>query len=137
MSDERGIFPRQVSEIVMTVEDARILVERQARAWERADLDAIVADFAPNGVFISPSGRWEGKDAVRQAAIDFFATARDVKIYVSRVILMNNFGAAEWTWSETRIATGKRHTADDAIIFTVRDGKIFYWREYFDTAQLG
>jgi uncharacterized protein (TIGR02246 family) len=121
----------------MTVEDARILVERQARAWERTDLDAIVADFAPNGVFISPGGRWEGKDEIRQAATDFFAAARDVKINVARVILMNNFGAVEWTWSETRIATGKRHTMDDAIIFTVRDGKIFYWREYFDTAQLG
>ena len=33
-------------------------VERQARAWNRADPAAIVADFAPDGVLVSPRGRW-------------------------------------------------------------------------------
>jgi len=49
----------------MNNEAARALVERQARARKRADPAAIVADFAPDGVLISPRGRWRGHDALR------------------------------------------------------------------------
>jgi uncharacterized protein (TIGR02246 family) len=123
--------------MTMTLDEARILVERQARAWEAADLDAIGVDFAEDGVLISPGGRWQGAAALRAAAEGFFAVAQDVRVVVTRVMVMGDEGAAEWTWSETRRATGTRHSADDAVIFQVRDGKILYWREYFDTAQMG
>jgi uncharacterized protein (TIGR02246 family) len=118
----------------MNSEQARALVERQARAWERADLAAIVADFAPDGVLISPGGRWQGYDALRQSAESFFAAATDVQVVVTRVLLDGDQGAAEWTWSETSRADGRRHTVEDAIIFALRDDQIVYWREYFDTA---
>jgi limonene-1,2-epoxide hydrolase len=42
-------------------------------------------------------------------------------------------GALEWTWHETHHADNQERTIDDAIIFTLRDDKIVYWREYFDT----
>jgi uncharacterized protein (TIGR02246 family) len=119
----------------MTIEQAQALVERQARAWEQADVAAIVADFAPDGVFIAPGGRWQGHGAIRSAAAAFFAVATDVKIVVTRVLLDGDQGAVEWTWSETRRADGHRHSVDDAIIFTLCDDKIHYWREYFDTAD--
>ena len=118
----------------MTIDDARALVERQARAWERADLAAIVADFAPDGVLVSPGGRWQGHEALRAAAASFFTGATDVRVVVSRVLLDGDAGAVEWTWSETRRADGLRHSVEDAIIFTLRNGQIVYWREYFDTA---
>ncbi len=118
----------------MTIDEARALVERQARAWERADLSAIVADFAPDGVLISPGGRWQGHDALRAAAMSFFADAMDVQVIVTRVLLDGDAGAVEWTWSETRRADGRRRGVEDAIVFVVRDGQIVYWREYFDTA---
>lgn len=118
----------------MTLEEATALVHATARAWEAADLDAICADFADDGWFISPGGRWQGPAAIREAAAGFFRGARDVKVVVTRVLVMGEQGAAEWTWSETRIASGTRHTADDGVIFALRDGKIIYWREYFDTA---
>lgn len=119
----------------MTFEEAAALVHAVARAWEDADLDAICADFAEDGVFISPGGRWVGPAAIREAATSFYRVARDVKVVVTRVLVMGEQGAAEWTWSETRIASGERHTADDGVIFELRDGKIAYWREYFDTAN--
>ena len=118
----------------MTIEQARALVERQARAWECADVAAITADFAPDGVLISPGGRWQGHDALRTAAAAFFAASTDVQVTVTRVLLDGDQGAVEWTWSETRRADGRRHTVEDAIIFALRDGRITYWREYFDTA---
>ena len=40
----------------MNAGQAQSLVERQARAWEHADLNAIGADFAPDALFISSGG---------------------------------------------------------------------------------
>ena len=114
------------------------LVQRQARAWEQADTTAILADFAPDGLFISPGGRWQGHEAIRGAVESFFASATDVQCQVTRVLLdseQGDQGAAEWTWSETNRKTGKRHTTEDAIIFVLRGDKIVYWREYIDTVE--
>ena len=116
--------------------EARALVERQARAWKRADPAAIIADFAPDGVLISPRGRWRGHDALRRAAESVFAAVSDVQVVVTRVLLEADQGAAEWTWSETNRADGSRHTVEDAIIFELRDDKLVSWREYLDTAAL-
>jgi uncharacterized protein (TIGR02246 family) len=118
----------------MNREQARALVERQARAWEQADIEPALADFAPDGIFVSPGGRWQGHDQIRAAAEAFFKVSTDVKVEISRVFLDGNLGATEWTWSETRRADGSRHMAEDAIIFELRGDKIIYWREYFDTA---
>ena len=115
-------------------EQAGALVERQARAWEQADIERALADFAPDGIFISPGGRWQGHDSIRAAAETFFEISTEVKVEINRVLLDGNQGAAEWTWSETRRADGTRHTAEDAINFELRGDKIIYWREYFDTA---
>ncbi len=119
----------------MDIERARALVERQARAWERADIAAIVADFAPDGVLISPGGRWQGHQALRAAAEAFFAVSTVGEIVITRVLLDGDQGAVEWTWSETDRAGGRRHTVEDGIIFTLRGDKLIYWREYFDTAR--
>jgi uncharacterized protein (TIGR02246 family) len=120
---------------MMTIATVASLIERQARAWERADPEAIVADFAQDGLFISPGGRWQGREAIRRAAADFFAQAIDIRVTITRLLVDGELGAVEWTWSEHRLKSGQRHTAEDAIIFQIRDDKIVYWREYFDTAN--
>ena len=114
---------------------ARALVARQARAWERADLDAICADFAPDAVFISPGGLWHGPDAIRAAALAFFESSTRVQVDITRILFDGSQGAIEWTWSETRRADGRRTTVDDGIIFAMRGDQIVYWREYIDTAS--
>ncbi|MEM6282513.1 MAG: nuclear transport factor 2 family protein [Chloroflexota bacterium] len=118
--------------------EARALVERQARAWEAEDYPAMTADFAPDGVFISPGGRWQGHGQIRSAAEAFFAVSHSVRIAIGRVVWDGErMGACEWTWQETRRADGKILRAEDAIVFELDDaGKIVYWREYFDTAQM-
>jgi uncharacterized protein (TIGR02246 family) len=129
----------------MNLEDVRALVARQARAWEQGDINAALADFATDALYISPGGSWQGHEAIRRQANDFFASTDDVVVEVKNVFAMplndslnlsNAYGAIEWAWHETRRETGARHRADDAIIFELRDGKIVYWREYFDTAQM-
>lgn len=111
------------------------LVQRMAAAWADADIPAIVALFVPDGVFISPGGRAEGQAAIAALAGAFFAQPRMVSISIGRVLLQGNLGAAEWVWDEIDPATHKRQIMQDAIVFELRDGKLIYWREYFDPAQ--
>ncbi len=119
----------------MDITQVRALVERQARAWEQGNVDACVADFAADALFMSPGGRWQGHTEIRAVITAFFTTASDVKVEITRVMLDGQQGAIEWTWSEVRQSDGKRHMAEDAIIFELQDDKIVYWREYFDTAH--
>ena len=119
--------------VSMNHDQARQLVERQAQAWEQANIELALADFAAEGVFISPGGRWQGHAQIRAAAQAFFATATDVKVTVKRVLLDGTQGAVEWVWEETRREDGSRHQVEDAIIFELQDDKLIYWREYFDT----
>jgi len=118
----------------MDLKEARALVERQARAWEREDASAIVADFAPDGVLISPGGQFKGHEALRRGAADTFASVTDIQITIISVLLTGDEGAVEWTWSETRRSSSRRYTTDDGIFFTLRDDRLVSWREYFDTA---
>ncbi len=118
----------------MTDDGARRLVEGQARAWERADVEAILADFAADGVLISPGGAWQGEAEIRAAIHTFWQSVKHVEITVTRAFLAGEQGAAEWIWTETRL-DDTVHRAEDAIIFELRAGKIRYWREYFDTAN--
>lgn len=120
----------------MDREQVRAMVERQARAWMDADYEAIVADYAPDGILSTPGGTWQGREAIRGAAAAFYESAGAVEVSVQRVLLDGDQGAVEWTWSETARASGRRVTMEDAIVFVLRDGQIAYWREYFDTAPL-
>ncbi len=120
----------------MNQEEAYQLVLRQANAWENEDNEAAVADFAENGIFISPGGRWQGHDAIADAMRGFYKVSHEVTVEITRVFIHENQGAAEWTWHETRRTDGKRLSAEDAIIFQLEGDKIIYWREYFDTAEM-
>jgi len=119
----------------MKRDEIEALVQRQADAWQRGDIEAIVADFDETAVFISPAGVWHGRAAIRQAATTFWATVQTVDVQVARVLVEGNQGAIEWIWTEMRWTDGQSHSAADAIIFTLNNDKISYWREYFDTAN--
>ena len=115
---------------------ARGIAERMAAAWMRADVAAILGLFAPDGVFISPGGRAEGHAAIAELAGAYFAAAPALTVSIGRVLADGTLGAVEWVWTETDGATGTQRTMEDAIVFELRDGKLIYWREYFDPAQV-
>lgn len=113
----------------------RELAERMAAAWMAGDVAAIVDLFAPGGVFVTPGGRAEGHAAIAALAGAFFAGAPRVAISIQRALADGDLGAIEWIWTESDLATGRRRVIEDAIVFERRDGKLVYWREYFDPAQ--
>ncbi|ERT04078.1 hypothetical protein M595_5983 [Lyngbya aestuarii BL J] len=108
------------------------LVNRQAEAWLTGDVDQIIADFAEDSLFIVSSSRLQGKQQIKQAAQDFFVSNSVVNIEINRIIENGDQGAVEWSWSEINRETGEPSYAEDAIIFTLENDKIKYWREYID-----
>lgn len=120
----------------MTLDEVKALIERQAHAWIVQDIELALPDFAPDAIFQSPGGRWVGREEIRKVANACFRETISVKINILRVIFDGHYGAVEWTWEETLRANNRRRFAEDAIVFEIVDGKIVYWREYFDTAQM-
>ncbi len=113
------------------------LVERQANAWETADSEKIIADFAEDSIFIAPGFTFRSKQEIKEAAESYFKEFTDTKVTIKRIIADGNQGAVEWDWSEKNKKTSEISQAEDAIIFELEDGKIKYWREYIDKQPQG
>ncbi len=109
------------------------LVERQASAWEAADSERIIADFAEASIFVVPGSTFRGRQAIKEAAEGYFAEFTDTQIEIDRIIANGNEVAVEWTWRDKQRETGETSYAEDAIIIELEEGKIVYWREYIDT----
>lgn len=108
------------------------IVERQANAWETADSDKIIADFAEDSLFIVPGSTLKGHQEIKEAAESYFAEFTETQVTIKRIIANGNEVAVEWSWSEKNKKTGETSKANDAIIFELKNGKIKYWREYID-----
>jgi uncharacterized protein (TIGR02246 family) len=118
----------------MTKEELRAFLLRRARAWAEQDLETIMADYAPDIEYITPAGRVTGTAQLRRNNARYLEEYTDIQVELTRLIVDGEQGALEWTWSETRLADGQRRSVEDAIVFVIRERKIVYWREYFDTA---
>jgi uncharacterized protein (TIGR02246 family) len=121
----------------MTPEQVRKMIEQMAEAMMRQDDDAVVSFFADEAVMIAPAGRFTGKQAIYDAGHSFNQAYTGIVIKVKEVICCGNKGVIEWSFAETRKSDGYTHVMEDAIVFHLRDdGKVIYWREYFDPDQV-
>jgi uncharacterized protein (TIGR02246 family) len=113
------------------------MVERQIHAWESADSDKLIADFAEDSWFIVPGSTFKGKQQIKEVAKKYFSEFTDTKVTVKRIIVNGNEGTIEWSWSDKNKTTGEESQAEDAIVFELEEGKIKYWREYIDKQPQG
>jgi uncharacterized protein (TIGR02246 family) len=121
----------------MDEKDVRRLIERMADAMMRQDDDEVTGFFADDAVMIAPSGRFVGRQAIYDAGHTFNQHYTNITIRIKEVISCGNRGAIEWSFAETRKSDGFTHTMEDAIVFHLSDdGKVTYWREYFDPGQI-
>ena len=100
-----------------------------AAAFNRHDLDAIMASFAEDAVFETPRGpdpwgrRCVGKDEVRAGLAARFAGVPDVHYGDDSHFVSGDRGASEWTLTGTT-TDGARVEVRGCDLWTFRDGKV-------------
>lgn len=121
----------------MEHEDAMQMLREIAAAFDRHDLDGIMAHFAEDAVFEGPRGphpwgqRFVGHDAVRAAFAERFAGIPDIRYQQDEHFVDGDRGASEWTLSGTA-TDGRRIEVRGCDLWTLRDGRIVkkdsYWK---------
>jgi len=105
-------------------------------AWNRHDVDAIMAAMADDCVFDITAGpdacgkRYEGRDRVRQAVARVFSIWPDAHFGNARHFVCGDRGVSEWLFTGTR-ADGTRMEVNGCDVFTFRNGKIVHKDSYF------
>ena len=113
------------------------ILEEITDAFNRHDLDAIMAYFTDDAVFESPRGsepwgrRFTGKDAVREGLAARFSGIPDVHYGDGDHFVAGDRGASEWTLTGTT-TEGETLEVRGCDLWTFRDGlvtrKDSYWK---------
>ena len=104
-------------------------LEAFSDAWNRHDIDALMAFMTDDCVFMTAAGpdacgtRHAGKEAVRKAFPAAWLASPDAQWRNATHFVQGDFGVSQWTFTGTA-ADGSRIESDGVDIFTFRDGKI-------------
>ncbi len=113
----------------------RKLLDDFAAAWNRHDVDALMACMAPDCVFEAAAGpdvtgaRHVGTDAVRRAYAAVFATYADARWNQPRHFIAGDRAVSEWTFTGTT-KDGTRVEVNGCDIFTLAGGRIALKNSY-------
>ena len=113
----------------MQHDDAMEMLRAICAAFDRHDLDGIMAHFADDAVFESPRGpeawgqRVVGKAAVREAFAGRFSGIPDVRYQDDAHFVDGDRGASEWTLSGTTV-DGQRIEVRGCDLWTFRDDQV-------------
>ena len=123
------------------------LVERFAEAFNRCDVDGLLACFTEDATYGDLFyGPHTGHAALRGMFERMFREGRDYCWQMNAVVMDAHRAAAEWTFSYTATAAvprseGRRVRFSGMSIFDLEGGRIRAYREYADTGvallQLG
>jgi steroid delta-isomerase-like uncharacterized protein len=106
-----------------------------ADAFNRHDLDAVLSFMTGDCVFEASAGpdicgsRYAGRETVRAAFADVFATFPDAHWGDAQHFVQGERGVSEWTFTGTR-ADGTRVEVHGCDLFTFRDGRIAVKNSY-------
>ena len=118
-----------------TVEQLLELLTRFADAWNRHDLDALMAMMTDDCVFQASAGsaldgqRSEGRQAVRTAYAAVFESFPDAHWADARHFVAGDRGVSEWTFTGTQ-PDGTRVEVTGCDLLTFRGGKIAIKNSY-------
>jgi ketosteroid isomerase-like protein len=120
---------------VLASEVTVAMLQAFGEAWNRHDVDAIMAYMADECAFETTAGpepcgkRYEGRERVRQAFGRVFAMFPDAHFGDARHFVAGDRGLSEWRFTGTR--DGARIEVDGCDVFTFRDGKIALKSSFF------
>lgn len=116
-------------------QDRLLLLDEFASAWNRHDVNAIMAMMTEDCVFDASAGddvtgqHHEGREAVRAAFEAVFAQYPDAQWRNPRHFVSGDRGVSEWTFTGTR-PDGARVEVNGCDLFTFCDGKISVKNSY-------
>jgi steroid delta-isomerase-like uncharacterized protein len=128
-------LPNQTTGNARSDADLLELLEGFADAWNRHDLDALMAMMTDDCVFEASAGprvdgqRSEGKQAVRAAYAAVFEAFPDAHWANARHFIAGNRGVSEWTFTGTH-NDRRRVEVNGCDLFTFDDGKIAIKNSY-------
>jgi ketosteroid isomerase-like protein len=111
------------------------ILEALFDAFNRHDADAVMSFMTEDCVFDAAAGaeahgtRYQGRQAVRNAFAEVWATFRDARWDAGPHRVAGDFAVSEWVFSGTR-ADGARIEAEGCDLFTFRGGKIALKRAF-------
>jgi ketosteroid isomerase-like protein len=106
-----------------------------AEAWNRHDVNAILAMMTPDCVFEASRGpevkgtRYVGQEEVRRGVEEVFATFPDARWNGPQHFIAGDRGVSEWVFTATG-PDGARVEVQGCDVFTFRDGKIAVKNSY-------
>ena len=116
--------------------DVLKMLDQFAAAWNRHDVDGLMACMADDGgVFEASAGpdvtgaRHAGRDAVRKAYAAVFAAYKDARWNNPRHFVSGDRAVSEWTFTGTTSA-GAKVEVNGCDIFTLRGAKIAVKNSY-------
>lgn len=111
------------------------VLQEFAEAWNRHDVDALMSFMTEDCAFEASAGpevcgaRYVGRDAVRAAFAEVWATFPDAHWGDARHFVAGERGVSEWTFTGTR-ADAARVEVHGCDVFTFRGGKIALKNSY-------
>jgi ketosteroid isomerase-like protein len=117
---------------------SEMLLHTYAAAWSSDDAEKVGA-LLHEGVHLCPPWTYrEGKTAVKAIAHYHFENFEDTQVTPQRIIYDASqpyFGVCQQTFACTNPKTGLRGMDSDFAFFEICEGKVRYWRNYFDTQR--
>ena len=117
----------------MTQDEIVALQHRHVlQGWRLGDAEVVTQSHAPDSVILNAWETVRGHAELRTSVRKYKENYADTEIELHRVVYDGQNIAVNQTWRCTNRVTGVRGGDEDLIIGVMQDGKIWYWREYFD-----
>ena len=129
----------------MTRDEILAVLTRRADAWRRLDVDALVADYAPDAVIESPlaGGTTQGVEQIKQVFQTYFVAFPDLGMDVGDVLVDGNRAAVLATFTGTDNGgfmgmppSGRHVTIPVVFLYEFKDGQIVRDRRMYDFTGL-
>lgn len=105
------------------------------QGWARGDDEVVVGCHAPTSIIQTSFEVVRGHDQLRRAVKAYYENYADTRIKIHRIVYSGDFLAINQTWYCRNRKTGVYAGDQDLNIGVMQDGKLWRWREYYDSTQ--